>query len=202
MWHQVQSVIKLRGFNRNFTTLWEHFLCAKKRKIRTLFNNSSPPHPLCCGAPPLWRVSWRMSLSNGLHEPEASACIVILSNNADDYNSILVYFPIQHNYKHYTAYYLKNYWTTFLTATVKQNFMAWERGCLQNVSFCVLQKKERKKCHRFERCMNLWRDTRQKPFMSRWQAKATESLFGNEGEGERKLNVTDSSCHNESLPAV
>ncbi len=103
MWHQVQSVIKLRGFNRNFTTLWEHFLCAKKRKIRTLFNDSSPPHPLCCGAPPLWRVSWRMHLSNGLHEPEASACIVILSNSADDYNSMLVYFPIQHDYKHYTA---------------------------------------------------------------------------------------------------
>ncbi len=36
MWHQ--------GFNRNFTKLWEYFLYAKKTKIMTLFNNSSPPH--------------------------------------------------------------------------------------------------------------------------------------------------------------
>ncbi len=33
-------------FNRNFTKLREYFLCAKKTKITTLFNNSSSPrHP-------------------------------------------------------------------------------------------------------------------------------------------------------------
>ncbi len=47
MWHQ--------GFNRNFTKLREYVLCAKKTKITTLFNNSSPPHPVCCGSPPLWK---------------------------------------------------------------------------------------------------------------------------------------------------
>ncbi len=31
MWHQ--------WFNRNFMKLWEYFLCAKKTKITTLFNN-------------------------------------------------------------------------------------------------------------------------------------------------------------------
>ncbi len=36
MWHQ--------GFNRNFTKLQDYFLCAKKTKITTLFNNSSPLH--------------------------------------------------------------------------------------------------------------------------------------------------------------
>ncbi len=38
MWHQ--------WFNLNFTKLREYFLCARKTKIMTLFNNSSPPrHP-------------------------------------------------------------------------------------------------------------------------------------------------------------
>ncbi len=36
MWH--------RWFNGNFTKLWEYFLCSKKTKIMTLFNNSSPPN--------------------------------------------------------------------------------------------------------------------------------------------------------------
>ncbi len=48
MWHQ--------WFNRNFTKLREYFFCAKKTKITTLFNNSSPPcHPI--GLAPFWRVS-------------------------------------------------------------------------------------------------------------------------------------------------
>ncbi len=34
MWHQ--------WFNHNFTKLRDYFLCAKKTKIMTLFNNSSP----------------------------------------------------------------------------------------------------------------------------------------------------------------
>ncbi len=37
MWHQ--------WFNCNFTNLREYFLCAKKTKIITLFNNSSMCHP-------------------------------------------------------------------------------------------------------------------------------------------------------------
>ncbi len=46
MWHQ--------GFNRKFTKLREYFLCVKKTKILTLFNNSSPPcHPIA----PSWIVS-------------------------------------------------------------------------------------------------------------------------------------------------
>ncbi len=40
MWHQ--------GINSNFTKLREYLLCAKKTKITTLFNNSSPP-PVCHG---------------------------------------------------------------------------------------------------------------------------------------------------------
>ncbi len=39
MWHQWS--------NRNFTKPWKYFLCAKKTKIMTLFNNSSPlRHPI------------------------------------------------------------------------------------------------------------------------------------------------------------
>ncbi len=37
MWHQ--------GVNCNFTKLCKYFLCAKKTKITTLFNNLSPRHP-------------------------------------------------------------------------------------------------------------------------------------------------------------
>ncbi len=54
MWHQ--------GFNRNFTKLHKYFLCTKKTKIMTLFNSSSPPHPVCCGVYmlPHWSESKRM----------------------------------------------------------------------------------------------------------------------------------------------
>ncbi len=34
----------------------------KENKITTLCNNYSPPHSVCCGLPPLWRISWRMHL--------------------------------------------------------------------------------------------------------------------------------------------
>ncbi len=37
MWHQ--------WFNRNFTKQREYFLCTKKTKITTLFNNYLPPRP-------------------------------------------------------------------------------------------------------------------------------------------------------------
>ncbi len=46
MWHQ--------WLNFNFVKLQEYFLCSKKTKIMTLFNNSSPPS-YCL--PPFWRVS-------------------------------------------------------------------------------------------------------------------------------------------------
>ncbi len=51
MWHQ--------WLNFNFAKLREYFLCAKKTKIMTLFNNSSPSS-YCL--PPFWRVSQRIRM--------------------------------------------------------------------------------------------------------------------------------------------
>ncbi len=62
MWHQ--------WFNRNFMKLREYFLCTKKTKITTLFNNLSPPrHPIA----PFWRVS-RCARFSKCKQSTAHAC--------------------------------------------------------------------------------------------------------------------------------
>ncbi len=69
MWHQ--------WFNRYFTNLQECFLCVKKTKITTLFNDSSPP-------PPSYRCPYCLSVN-----------IVILSYLASLAQIRLKYFIFQ-----------------------------------------------------------------------------------------------------------
>ncbi len=57
--------------NCNFTKLREYFLSARKTKITTLFNNSSPPHPVyCCAAEGLGALGFHQKYLNLCSEDE------------------------------------------------------------------------------------------------------------------------------------
>ncbi len=54
----VKNHVTSKKHHRNFTKLREYFLYAKKTKITTLFNNSSPPHLLCHRSTILESIHW------------------------------------------------------------------------------------------------------------------------------------------------
>ncbi len=79
MWHQ--------GFNRNFTKLRESFLCTRKTKITILFNNYSPPHPVCCDA--LWTsISMHALASCKRHMDYRCPCYV---SGPEQFSCVAVY---------------------------------------------------------------------------------------------------------------
>ncbi len=137
MWHQ--------WFIFNFMKLWEYFLCAKKTKIPTLFNNffasSQSPSPFT-------RVPWRMRVMLLMQEP-AFWCLVYgscewwqrLTGREELLNKVVIFVFFAH--KKYSRSFIKlqlNHWC-HMDMVVPLLSMQGQKALRfhQNILICVLK---------------------------------------------------------------